>query len=136
MTFKVSTTIAAALLTLKPGALRDLHWHPNADEWQYWIKGEGRMGVFNAGPRAQTVDFKAGDVGYVPKGQGHYIKNTGESDLQFLAIFKAPVYQEVSLSEWLRRTPPALVAQHLNIDPADIAKFPQDHIGIQPGIPL
>ncbi len=132
-TFKVSTTIAAALLTLKPGAMRGMHWHPNADEWQYWIKGEGRMTVFNAGPRAQTADFKAGDVGYVPKGQGHYIQNTGATDLQFLAIFKAPVYQEVGLSEWLRHTPPALVAQHLNIDPAEIAKFPQDHIGIQPG---
>jgi oxalate decarboxylase len=131
--FKVSTTIASALLTLKPGALRELHWHPNADEWQYWIKGEGRMTVFNAGPRAQTIDFKAGDVGYVPKGQGHYIKNIGATDLQFLAIFRAPVYQEVSLSEWLRRTPPELVAQHFNIDPAEIAKFPQDHIGIQPG---
>ena len=91
------------------------------------------MTVFNAGPRAQTIDFKAGDVGYVPKGQGHYIKNTGATDLQFLAIFRAPVYQEVGLSEWLRHTPPALVAQHLNIDPAEIAKFPQDHIGIQPG---
>jgi oxalate decarboxylase len=113
--------------------MRGMHWHPNADEWQYWIKGEGRMTVFNAGPRAQTADFKAGDVGYVPKGQGHYIQNTGASDLQFLAIFKAPVYQEVGLSEWLRHTPPALVAQHLNIDPAEIAKFPQDHIGIQPG---
>ncbi len=132
-TFKVSTSIASALLTLKPGAMRAMHWHPNADEWQYWIKGEGRMTVFNAGPRAQTADFRAGDVGYVPRGQGHYIQNTGSSDLQFLAIFKAPVYQEVGLSEWLRHTPPALVAQHFNIDPADIAKFPQDHIGIQPG---
>lgn len=27
--FPVSTTIAAAIVTLKPGALRELHWHPN-----------------------------------------------------------------------------------------------------------
>jgi oxalate decarboxylase len=132
-TFKISTTIAAALLTLKPGAMRAMHWHPNADEWQYWIKGEGRMTVFDAGPQAQTADFRAGDVGYVPRGQGHYIQNTGAADLQFLAIFRAPVYQEVGLSEWLRHTPPELVAQHLNLDPAEIAKFPQDHIGLQPG---
>ena len=27
--FPVSKTLAAAVVTLKPGALRELHWHPN-----------------------------------------------------------------------------------------------------------
>ncbi|RAI25816.1 cupin domain-containing protein, partial [Rhodoplanes serenus] len=93
--------ITAALETFKPGALRRMHWHPNADEWQYWIKGKGRMTVFDAGPRARTFDFQPGDVGVVPKNQGHYIQNTGTEDLQVLIIFKAPEYQEVDLSNWL-----------------------------------
>ena len=131
-TFKISTTTSAALITLKPGAMREMHWHPNADEWQYWIKGEGRMGVFKAGPNVQTQDFRAGDVGYVPRNQGHYIQNTGTTDLQFLALFRAPEYQEVSLSEWLVRTPAALVAQHFNIDPSVLARFPQNAPGILP----
>jgi oxalate decarboxylase len=130
--FKASTTIAAALETIRPGALRRLHWHPNADEWQYWIKGQGRMTVFNAGPRAQTFDFRPGDVGVAPKNQGHYIQNTGAEDLQVLVIFKAPEYQEVDLSNWLTHTPPELVAQHLNIDPDVLGRFPKDKIGIQP----
>jgi oxalate decarboxylase len=37
-----SKTIAAALVELEPGGLRELHWHPNSDEWQYYIEGEGR----------------------------------------------------------------------------------------------
>ena len=73
--FTVSKRIAAALVTLRPGALRDLHWHPNADEWQYWIKGKGRMTVFNTGPKAVTMDFNPGDVGYVKRQTGHYISN-------------------------------------------------------------
>lgn len=131
-TFKVSATIAAAVETIKPGALRRMHWHQNADEWQYWIKGQGRMTVFNAGPRAETADFKSGDIGYVPKNQGHYILNTGTTDLQFLSIFKAPEYQEVDLSDWLTHAPPELVAQHLNVDPAVLAKFPKEQLGIMP----
>ena len=123
---------AAALETIKPGALRRMHWHPNADEWQYWIKGKGRMTVFNTGPRAVTIDFQAGDLGVVPKSQGHYIVNTGDEDVQVLAIFKAPEYQEVDLSDWLTHAPPELVAQHLHIDPAVIAKFPKGQAGIQP----
>lgn len=132
-TFKVSNTIASAIETIKPGGLRQMHWHPNADEWQYWIKGEGRMTVFNAGPRAHTIDFRAGDIGVVPKSQGHYIENTGTEDVQVLAIFKAPEYQEIDLSDWLTHAPPEMVAQHLNIDPAVLARFPKGQLGIQPG---
>jgi oxalate decarboxylase len=131
-TFKVSTTIAAALVTLRPGAMREMHWHPNADEWQYWIKGEGRMGVFNAGPNVQTRDFRSGDIGYVPRNQGHYVQNTGKTDLQVLAVFRTPEYQEVSLSDWLTHTPPALVAQHFNIDPSILTGFPKNSPGILP----
>lgn len=131
-TFKVSNTIAAALETIKPGGVREMHWHPNADEWQYYTKGEGRMTVFDAGPRAQTMDFRAGDVGLVKRNQGHYVQNTGTTDLQFLAVFKAPVYEEISLSDWLAHTPAALVAQHLNIDPSVLARFPANSRGIVP----
>lgn len=53
-TFAASKTIAAALVELEPGALRELHWHPNADEWQYYIEGEGRMTVFGSESRART----------------------------------------------------------------------------------
>jgi oxalate decarboxylase len=81
--FTVSTTVAAALLTIRPGGMREMHWHPNADEWQYWIKGKGTMTVFNTGPNAVTMDFNPGDVGYVKRNLGHYIKNTaGPGSLQ------------------------------------------------------
>jgi oxalate decarboxylase len=130
--FKVSTTVAAALVTVKPGGMRELHWHPNADEWQYYIKGEARMTVFNTGPAAQTADFRAGDVGYIKKSLGHYIENTGTTDLVFMEIFRTDRYQEVSLSEWLDHTPPAMVAATLNIDPAVIAKFPKKRPEVVP----
>src|ERR1700730_18446101 len=99
--FNVSTTVAAALVTIKPGGMRELHWHPNADEWQYYIKGEARMTVFDTGPKASTADFRAGDIGYVKKSLGHYVENTGDTDLVFLGRFKIHRYAEVSLSDWL-----------------------------------
>jgi oxalate decarboxylase len=130
--FKASTTIASALEVIKPGAVREMHWHPNADEWQYWISGEGRMTVFDAGPRAQTLDFRSGDIGYVKKSQGHYVENTGKTDLVFVAVFKAPEYQEVGLSDWLTHTPAELVAQHLNVDPSVVARFTNNAPGVIP----
>jgi oxalate decarboxylase len=130
--FHVSKTVAAALVTLRPGALREMHWHPNADEWQYWIKGKGRMTVFDSGPRAVTQDFNPGDIGYVKRSNGHYIENTGDGDLQFLEVFKSPYFADVSLSDWLTHTPPAMVAQHLNVSQATIAAFPNNKPEIMP----
>jgi oxalate decarboxylase len=130
--FTVSTTVAAALVTLRPGALREMHWHPNADEWQYWIKGKGRMTVFNTGPEAVTLDFNPGDIGYVKRNNGHYVKNVGDTDLVFLEVFRSSYYAEVSLSDWLTHTPPALVAQHLNVDETTIQRFPNNRPGVMP----
>ncbi|WP_338340387.1 oxalate decarboxylase family bicupin [Burkholderia vietnamiensis] len=130
--FNVSTTVAAALVTVHPGGMRELHWHPNADEWQYYLQGEARMTVFDTGPKAQTADFRAGDVGYVKKSLGHYVQNTGRTDLVFLEIFKADRYAEVSLSDWLAHTPPQLVEAHLNIAPDVIAQFPRNRPDVVP----
>ena len=113
--FPVATTIAAALVEVEPGALREMHWHPNADEWQYYVSGQGRMGVFAASERARTFDFHAGDVGYVPFAMGHYIENTGTDPLRFLEVFRADRFADVSLNRWLALTPPQLVADHLNV---------------------
>jgi oxalate decarboxylase len=124
--FIVSKTIAAELVTLRPGTLRELHWHPNADEWGYWIKGKGRMTVFNTGPEAVTMDFNPGDIHYAKRQYGHYIRNVGDNDVQYVAVFRSPYYADESLSYWLTHTPRALVAQHLNIDEATIAKFPSE----------
>src|SRR6266481_1293047 len=131
--FNVSTTIAAALVTVRPGGVREMHWHPNADEWQYYLKGKGRMTVFNTGPNAMTMDFNAGDIGYVKKNLGHYVENTGDTDLQFIGVFRASRYEEISLSNWLTHTPPALVAQHLSVDEATIAEWPDNAPGVMPG---
>ena len=116
--FPISTTVAAALVTLKPGGIRELHWHPNADEWQYYLKGKGRMNIFAAGNRSRTMDFQAGDVGYVPITEGHYLENTGDEDFVFLEIFKSAFYADLSFNEWITHTPEELVKSHLRIDQA------------------
>jgi oxalate decarboxylase len=130
--FKVASNVAAALVTVKPGGIRELHWHPNQDEWQYYIKGEARMTVFNTGPAAHTADFRAGDVGYVKKSFGHYVENTGTTDLVFMEIFRAPRFEEVSLSDWIAHTPPAMVAATLNLDLETIAQFQKTRADVMP----
>jgi oxalate decarboxylase len=113
--FPASKTISAALVEVEPGGMRELHWHPNTDEWQYYIEGQARMGVFAASGQARTFDFMAGDVGFVPFAMGHYVENTGMTPLRFLEIFKSDYYADVSLNQWLALTPPELVNAHLKL---------------------
>ncbi|MCI3986577.1 oxalate decarboxylase [Bacillus vallismortis] len=113
--FKVSKTIASALVTVEPGAIRELHWHPNTHEWQYYISGQARMTVFASDGHARTFDYQAGDVGYVPFAMGHYVENTGDEPLVFLEIFKDDHYADVSLNQWLAMLPETLVQQHLEL---------------------
>jgi len=115
--FPVSKAIAAALVEVEPGGMREMHWHPNADEWQFYIQGQARMGVFGASGQARTFDFQANDVGYVPFAMGHYIENTGDTTLRFLELFKSDHFADVSLNQWLALTPPELVAATLHADP-------------------
>jgi oxalate decarboxylase len=130
--FNVAKNIAAALVTVRPGGLRELHWHPNADEWQYYIKGKARVTVFDTGPKAATADFRAGDIGYVKKGLGHYVQNVGDTDLQFLELFKADHFAEVSLSDWLAHTPADMVMRTLNISAETYAAMPRDRPDVMP----
>jgi oxalate decarboxylase len=68
--FPVSKTIAATFVRLKPKGLRELHWHPNAEEWLYFHKGHGRATVFIGATNARTFDFSAGDTAAFPDNSG------------------------------------------------------------------
>jgi oxalate decarboxylase len=119
--FPASSTVAAALVEVQPGGMREMHWHPNTDEWQYFISGRGRMTVFASSGKARTFDYQAGDVGYVPFAMGHYVQNTGDEPLVFLELFRSDHYADISLNQWMALTPPELVRAHLNIDEQTIA---------------
>ena len=130
--FPAAAHITMAHVTLKPGGLRELHWHPNANEWQYFIQGQGRMTLFDNKAAARTADFTAGDVGFVPITLGHYIENTGSTDLSFLEMFKAPRYQDISLNDWLTHIPPELAMQHLGISAETLAAIPKKNLATLP----
>jgi oxalate decarboxylase len=130
-TFLAAKNISGVLIKIKPGGIRELHWHPNASEWQYYIAGKARMTVFtNEG--AHTMDFNANDVGFVPRVAGHYIENTGDTDVQVLEMFATGEFQEISLNNWIRRLPPEMVAAHLKLDPDSISKIPAEILDVLP----
>ena len=110
------TNLSALIIELEPGAMREIHWHPDADELQYYLAGEARMTVFDATANARTFNYRAGDVGYVPKTLAHYIENTGTTPVHVVNVFRSPRYSDVSLNQWMALTPPAMVQGTLDLD--------------------
>jgi len=112
--FPISSTMTGALMDISPGGLRTLHWHPNADEWQYYLSGHARMTMFLSQGQASTVELGPGYVGYVPRGCGHYIENIGNDEVHAVVAFNSGEYQEISLTEWMASSSPQLLATNFS----------------------
>ncbi|PSJ59488.1 cupin domain-containing protein [Pseudaminobacter soli (ex Li et al. 2025)] len=110
------TTLSALIIEIEPGGMREMHWHPDADEWQYYLQGEARMTVFDATSKARTFDYRAGDVGFVPRTLGHYIENIGTDPVHVINVFNSRFCTDISLNQWMALTPPDLIRGHLNLD--------------------
>ncbi|KAM0755190.1 Bicupin, oxalate decarboxylase/oxidase [Meredithblackwellia eburnea MCA 4105] len=112
--FFASKEVASALVSVQPGGLRELHWHPS-DEWFYVVSGKGRITAFAGNSASRTFDVGVGDSGVVPNSYGHYVENYGTEPLVFIEVFKAPVFSDFSFTQWLALTPHQIVADTLNI---------------------
>ncbi|KAK6440824.1 hypothetical protein LTR95_002951 [Oleoguttula sp. CCFEE 5521] len=108
-------TIASTITTLKPGALGEVHWHPNAEEWLYFLTDTARATAFAGNTNARTFDFSAGDTAVFPDNSGHYIENTSNETLQFIEIYKSDRVVDISLTQWLALTPSSIVASVLKV---------------------
>jgi len=126
-TFPIASTFSAALITVEPGAMRELHWHTTSDEWSYFISGSARLTVYEAPAASRTFDFTAGDVGYVPVPNAHYLENTGNETLVYLEVLQSSQYSDISVNQWLGITPRQIVKDHLNVDDGFLDGLTKDH---------
>ncbi|PPJ49942.1 hypothetical protein CBER1_04683 [Cercospora berteroae] len=134
-TFPVAKDFAVALFTIKPGAMRELHWHTTSDEWTYFISGQGRLTVYAAPASSRTFDLQAGDTAYVPVTAAHYLENTGAEDLVYLEVLQAPTYNDISVAQWLGLTPKQVVKDHLGFSDDTLNRLPKIKPFILPGDP-
>jgi oxalate decarboxylase len=131
--FPISKTITGAVLELDRGALRELHWHPNADEWQYVLQGRVSMSLFGANGRYRTETLEQGDVGYIPQGYGHSIENVGDGACRLLIGFNSGVYEEIDLTEWIAANPVDVLATNFGKPEALFRRFPRRDVFITDG---
>lgn len=128
--FPINKTLTSVMQYLEPGALREMHWHPNADEWQYFISGRARVTVFGAHGRSKTEEFGPGNIGFIQQGFGHYVEQIGSEPTKFFALFNSPTFEEISISKWLAGNPATLIADNFGLAKEEVNRLPKKALGI------
>lgn len=130
--FPIAKTVAGAILELDVGALRELHWHPTADEWQYVLEGKVSVTMFGSGGRYRIETLEKGDVGYIPQGYGHSLENVGDTPCRVLIGFNTGVYEDIDLSAWMAGNPLDVLATNFGRPASLFEKFPKRDVFIAP----
>src|SRR5205814_2475003 len=81
----ISTEIAGVNMRLKPGGIRELHWHKEA-EWAYMLAGRARLTAVDPQGRNFIDDVGVGDLWNFPAGIPHSIQGL-EEGCEFLLVF-------------------------------------------------
>lgn len=107
-----SSDMCGGLLTIRPGELLPLHWHPNSNETNYFLRGKGQVLLYGSKGCAKVDEFMPGDVAYYPRGYGHAIRNVGTDELAIVQTWDSGAFQEIRLTDLLKASPRHLLANN------------------------
>jgi oxalate decarboxylase len=120
--------MTGVVLDMEPSALRELHWHPNASEWQYVLSGSLSVTLFGSQGRWREETLGKGDVAYIPQGFGHSIENIGSEKARILIVFNSGHYQTIDLSQWIAGNPSDILATNFSQEASVFEKFPRNDV--------
>ena len=121
---------AMFLVVLKPGGIREPHWHPNAWEFDYCISGRARMSVVAPGNEWKEFEVEPGQAVFVPMGFFHYFENIGSDDLHFLVVFNDSASEssdDIGISVSRGGVPNHVLAATFGVDASVIRQLPKLH---------
>jgi oxalate decarboxylase len=128
--FPIAREMSGASVLIEPGGVREPHWHPNADEWGYFIKGRARMTIVSPKNQKETVEFAAGDVSYVPRGFGHYVENIGDEECHIILVFNNGEFDQIGITGWVANTPRHVLGTTFGVPGKTFAGFPRQEVHI------
>ncbi len=107
-------------LVLKPGGLREPHWHPDAWEMDVCLQGQGELGVVTPDGHQRAQTLSPGDIGFIPQGWAHYIRNVGSVDMKFVVVFNSSLPTDIGLSTMFGGMPTSTFSQTLGVPPGTL----------------
>ena len=123
----VSKQLAGVNMRLKPGGIRELHWHKEA-EWAFMLAGRARITAIDPQGRNFIDDVGVGDLWNFPAGIPHSIQGL-EEGCEFLLVFDDGNFSENEtflITDWFAHTPREVLAKNFGVPEAAFANLPTD----------
>src|SRR6201995_2535624 len=95
--FPILERISIKRLVLEPGAIREPHWHADADELTYCLRGDVPVSVLDNADVVGAFTIGAGEMFHVESGSLHGIENVGETAAELIVVFSDPSPEDFSL---------------------------------------
>jgi oxalate decarboxylase len=122
-----ATTLSGVDMRLKPGAIRELHWHKEA-EWAYMLAGHARVTCVDQDGHNFIDDVGVGDLWNFRSGNPHSIQALADG-CEFLLVFDNGSFSENEtflLTDWFKHTPMNILAKNLGVSEDALAGIPED----------
>jgi oxalate decarboxylase len=117
--------ITLFLLHGLPRSLREPHWHPNAAELDYVVRGRAQIEVITPHGEWPTFEVGPGDVSYIPENYFHYIASVSNEPMDILVFFSNIKPSHVDLSESFDYFPHDVIAASFGLNPQAFARLPK-----------
>jgi oxalate decarboxylase len=96
--FPALNGMSVYFLSLQPQAVREPHWHANADELGYCIKGNLLISLYANGNDRETFLISQGETFFIPSGSLHTLENVGAEAAELILQFSHDEPEDFGLS--------------------------------------
>lgn len=127
-------------LLLSSAAVREPHWHPNAQELGYCLQGNALVTIADSHSARHSFTVSPGEMFFVPSGALHHIENIGDGNAEFILAFSHENPEDFGISGSFGAMTDSVLANTYNLKTADFEAFKRStantHIGRRAGKPV
>lgn len=111
---------------LNPGSMRTPHWHANANELTYCVKGTALVSMLDNHNQFASFIVTAGQMFHAPSGSLHHIENLGEDVAEFIIAFRHERPEDFGLGATFGAFSDAVLGNTYDLPAADFSKIRRD----------
>jgi len=103
-------------LILAPKAIREPHWHANANELTYCLSGKALVSVLDNKSSYASFIIEAGQMFHIESGSLHHIENLSDTEgCEFLVVFRHEKPEDFSLGAAMGAMTPSVLGNTYNL---------------------
>lgn len=124
--FPILKRMSMRRMVLAPGAIREPHWHANADELACCLSGELLVSILDSADVFGSFTIGAGDMFHIITGSLHTIENVGDADAELIVMFSDERPEEFSMQAAFGAMSDAVLGNTYGLPASDFASVKRD----------